>query len=104
MRILRYEIRRGSGGAGRYRGGDGIRRDFQLLTDATVGLLSDRRRFRPYGLHGGESGLAGESILMTSAGARPLGSKFHIRVSAGDVISVRTPGGGGYGRRAGRNT
>lgn len=99
FRVLRYEIRRGSGGGGKYRGGDGIRRDFQLLTDAVVGLLSDRRRFRPYGLQGGEPGAAGESVLMTPSGERPLGSKFHIRVSAGDVISIRTPGGGGHGRR-----
>ncbi|MFQ5803538.1 MAG: hydantoinase B/oxoprolinase family protein [Candidatus Methylomirabilales bacterium] len=98
LRVLRYEIRRGSGGKGKYRGGDGIRRDFQLLTDATVGLLSDRRRFRPYGLRGGESGQAGESILMTPSGEKSLGSKFHIRVGAGEVISIRTPGGGGYGR------
>ena len=98
IRVLRYEIRRGSGGKGKYRGGDGIRRDFQLLTGATVGLLSDRRRFRPYGLHGGESGQAGESILMTPSEERPLGSKFHIRVGAGEVISIRTPGGGGHGR------
>ncbi|MFQ5846999.1 MAG: hydantoinase B/oxoprolinase family protein [Candidatus Methylomirabilales bacterium] len=98
LRVLRYEIRRGSGGKGRYRGGDGIRRDIGLLTDAAVGLLSDRRRFRPYGLRGGEAGQAGESILVTPNGERPLGSKFHIQARAGDVISIRTPGGGGYGR------
>ncbi|MFQ5532427.1 MAG: hydantoinase B/oxoprolinase family protein [Candidatus Methylomirabilales bacterium] len=97
LRVLRYEIRRGSGGKGRYRGGDGVRRDIQLLTDATVGLLSDRRRFQPYGLYGGESGQAGESILMTPRGEEPLGSKFSILVRAGEVISIRTPGGGGYG-------
>ncbi|MFQ5988880.1 MAG: hydantoinase B/oxoprolinase family protein [Candidatus Methylomirabilales bacterium] len=104
VRVLRYEIRRGSGGKGRHRGGDGIRRDFQLLTDATVGLLSDRRRFRPYGLHGGDAGQAGESILITSSGEKVLGSKFHIRIGAGEVISVRTPGGGGYGRETEADT
>ncbi len=98
VRVLRYEIRRGSGGKGRYRGGDGIRRDIVLLTDATVGLLSDRRRFRPYGLQGGEAGQAGESVLVTSDGERQLGSKFYIQARAGDIISIRTPGGGGYGR------
>lgn len=97
LRVLRYEIRRGSGGKGRYRGGDGIRRDIALLADATIGLLSDRRRFRPYGLHGGESGQAGESVLVTSAGERPLGSKFYVQARAGETISIRTPGGGGYG-------
>ncbi len=104
VRILCYEIRRGSGGKGRSRGGDGIRRDFQLLADATVGLLSDRRRFRPYGLRGGDAGQAGESILITSSGEEVLGSKFHMRIGAGDVISIRTPGGGGYGRKTEGNT
>ncbi|MFQ5883017.1 MAG: hydantoinase B/oxoprolinase family protein [Candidatus Methylomirabilales bacterium] len=97
LRVLRYEIRGGSGGKGMYRGGEGIRRDVQLLVDATVGLLSDRRRFRPYGLQGGEPGEAGEGILMTPAGEKRLGSKFHIRARAGEIISIRTPGGGGYG-------
>ena len=100
LRVLRYEIRRGSGGKGRYRGGDGIRRDIALLADCTVGLLSDRRRFRPYGLQGGESGQGGESILVTPRGERPLGSKFHIRARAGETISIRTPGGGGHGGAA----
>lgn len=98
LRVLRYEIRRGSGGKGRYRGGDGIRRDILLLTDAAVGLLSDRRRFRPYGLQGGEPGQGGESILVTATGETSLGSKFHLQAHAGEIISVRTPGGGGYGR------
>ncbi|MFQ5655988.1 MAG: hydantoinase B/oxoprolinase family protein [Candidatus Methylomirabilales bacterium] len=97
LRVLRYEIRRGSGGKGRHRGGDGVRRDIQLLTDAAVGLLSDRRRFPPYGLSGGESGRSGESILITPKGEEHLGSKFSIQARAGDVISIRTPGGGGYG-------
>ncbi len=101
LRVLRYEIRRGSGGRGRHRGGDGIRRDVELLTDAAVGLLADRRRFRPYGLRGGESGQGGESILISPGGKRPLGSKFHLRASAGEIISIRTPGGGGYGRPEG---
>ena len=102
LRVLRYEIRRGSGGRGRHRGGDGIRRDVELLTDAAVGLLADRRRFRPYGLRGGESGQGGESILISPGGERPLGSKFHLRARAGEIISIRTPGGGGYGRPEGR--
>ncbi len=97
LQVLRYEIRRGSGGQGKYRGGDGIRRDIRLLTDAAVGLLSDRRRFRPYGLQGGTSGQGGESILVTSSGERSLDSKFQIHAHAGEIISVRTPGGGGHG-------
>jgi N-methylhydantoinase B len=102
LRVLRYEIRRGSGGRGKHRGGDGIRRDVEMLTDAAVGLLADRRRFRPYGLRGGEPGQGGESILISPGGERPLGSKFHLRARAGDIISIRTPGGGGYGSPEGR--
>lgn len=98
LRVLRYEIRRGTGGKGKYRGGDGIRRDIALLADATISLLSDRRRFRPYGLQGGAPGLPGESILVTAEREEPLGSKFYIQAHAGDVISLRTPGGGGYGK------
>ncbi len=101
LRVVRYEVRRGSGGKGRYRGGDGIRRDIELLADAAIALLSDRRRYRPYGLQGGEAGAGGESILITSTGERPLGSKFHIQARAGDIISIRTPGGGGYGAATG---
>jgi N-methylhydantoinase B len=102
LRVLRYEIRRGSGGRGKHRGGDGIRRDVEMLTDAAVGLLADRRRFRPYGLRGGEPGQAGESIVISPGGERPLGSKFHLRARAGEIVSIRTPGGGGYGRPDGR--
>lgn len=99
LRVLRYEIRRGSGGWGRYRGGDGIRRDIQVLADAQISLLAERRRFRPYGLFGGEPGQAGEDVLMTSEGERRLGSKGSFFAQAGSIISIRTPGGGGYGRR-----
>ena len=101
VRVRRYAIRRESGGAGRYRGGDGIVRELELLTDAQVTLLSDRRKTRPYGLRGGEAGRAGRAVLITKAGTRELGSKQSVHASAGDRIRIETPGGGGYGTARG---
>ncbi|HKP13979.1 MAG TPA: hydantoinase B/oxoprolinase family protein [Blastocatellia bacterium] len=97
MRVRRYAIRRGSGGAGLYRGGDGIVRELELLSDAQVTLLSDRRKTRPYGLSGGEAGRAGRAVLISADGARELGSKESVHASAGDLIRIETPGGGGHG-------
>jgi N-methylhydantoinase B len=97
LRVLRYEVRRGSGGKGKYRGGDGIRRDLQVLVDAQVTLLSERRRFAPYGLSGGEHGKAGQNVLIRRGEESPLPGKGSLELSAGDVLSIRTPGGGGYG-------
>lgn len=99
LRVLRYEIRRGSGGNGQWQGGDGIRRDLQLLADAQVTLLSERRITRPYGLAGGEAGQAGENILLRDEQVIPLPGKGTITFHRGDIISIRTPGGGGYGKR-----
>ena len=100
LRVLRYEIRSGSGGQGRFRGGDGIRRDIQVLeesSEAQVTLISDRRQGRPYGLAGGEPGKAGENVLMREGREEPLPGKGSVYLQGGDVISLRTPGGGGYG-------
>jgi N-methylhydantoinase B len=96
LRVLRYEIRRGSGGAGRYRGGDGIRRDIQLLTDAQATLLCERRRYPPYGLMGGAPGQCGENILIRKNEEIKLPGKCSFELQKGDVVSIRTPGGGGY--------
>jgi len=98
FRVRRYEIRRGSGGAGRYRGGDGIRRDIELLHDAQVTILSERRKFQPYGLAGGEPGRRGQNVLIRDGEERELPGKVNLTVGAGDVISIRTPGGGGWGK------
>jgi N-methylhydantoinase B len=99
FRVHRYSIRHGSGGRGRYRGGDGIVREIEILTDATVSLLSDRRRFPPYGLEGGEDGKPGCAHLITAHGRKRLDGKFTIQVKAGDRIRMETPGGGGHGRK-----
>jgi N-methylhydantoinase B len=98
VRVLRYGVRRGSGGRGAARGGDGIVREIELLEDARVAILSDRRKTRPYGLHGGEPGAAGQSFLITADGERRLRGKESFNVRAGDRIRIESPGGGGYGK------
>jgi len=98
LRVLRYEIRRNSGGAGRFHGGDGIRRDFQALTDCQVTLLSDRRHLPPYGLAGGEAGKTGENVLIRDGQEIHLPGKGCFELKNGDVLSIRTPGGGGFGQ------
>ncbi len=97
LRVLRYEIRSNSGGKGTYNGGDGIRRDIQVLTACEATILSERRRLAPYGLQGGESGKCGENLLLRENETIPLAGKCSIELKAGDVLSIRTPGGGGYG-------
>jgi N-methylhydantoinase B len=101
LRILRYEVRHGSGGAGRFRGGDGIRRDIQALADCQVTLLTDRRVSGPYGLAGGQPGQPGQNVLIRDGKENPLPGKGTIDLRAGDILSLRTPGGGGYGAPAG---
>lgn len=96
LRLVRYEIREGSGGAGRHRGGDGIRRDIQVLCDAQVTLLSERREHAPYGMRGGMPGMVGKNYVIENGIERELPGKGSFLVHAGDVISICTPGGGGY--------
>lgn len=97
--VRRYSLRAGSGGKGRHRGGDGIVREIQFLTDAEVSILSERRKFAPYGLSGGEPGERGENRLISAGGEKILPGKVNLRVKKGDIISIRTPGGGGWGNR-----
>ena len=93
LRVLRYELLDGSGGAGRQRGGDGIERSVLVLEPAELSLLTDRRRHRPQGRAGGGPGRAGENLL----NGEPLPAKVDRRLEAGDVVTIRTPGGGGWG-------
>ncbi|MSQ40672.1 MAG: hydantoinase B/oxoprolinase family protein [Dehalococcoidia bacterium] len=98
MRIRRYTLRRGSGGGGRRRGGDGIVRDMEFLAPATVTILSERRKSVPYGLQGGQPGESGENVLYKGGVEEvPLSAKVTFEAEAGDVLSIRTPGGGGWG-------
>jgi N-methylhydantoinase B len=99
MRVTRYAIRRGSGGGGRFQGGDGVVREIELLTDARVTILSDRRKTRPYGLCGGEPGEAGRTSLISGGREAVLGGKDSASVKAGDRVRVESPGGGGYGKK-----
>jgi N-methylhydantoinase B len=98
LRVRSYGYRDGSGGAGRYRGGDGIVREIEMLVPAQVTLLADRRVFAPYGLHGGGDGALGRAVLVSGDSSRALEGKCSVAVKAGDVVRVETPGGGGWGR------
>ncbi len=99
LRIRGYSLRRGSGGRGLHRGGDGIIREYEFIVPTRVTIMSERRVFAPYGLAGGSPGRKGRNILISKGRRKILGSKCDLTVQAGDVIRIETPGGGGYGRR-----
>jgi N-methylhydantoinase B len=105
VRVRRYEYRPDTGGAGEYRGGLGLRRDVEVLADdVAFSLLADRRRHPPYGLAGGDAGALGEDYLTRAGGdAERIPGKSTHDLDAGDVVSVRTPGGGGFGDPADRD-
>ncbi len=96
LRVREYSIRRGSGGRGMYKGGDGIVREIELLCDAEVSILSERRRIPPYGLFGGEPGMTGRNVLIREGKEEILPSKVNIKLQKGDILCIETPGGGGY--------
>jgi N-methylhydantoinase B len=98
MRVRRYSVRRESGGGGRFRGGDGVVREIELLSDARVTILSDRRKTRPYGLNGGQPGATGRTTLISRGSEQTLAGKDSTAARAGDVIRIETPGGGGHGK------
>jgi N-methylhydantoinase B len=97
LRVLRYTLRRGTGGRGQHTGGDGVRRDVELLCDATVSLLTERRLNAPRGLAGGGDGATGANLLTRGGRERQLPGKVTFEARAGDILSVRSPGGGGWG-------
>jgi len=98
VRIQQYAIRGGSGGDGQWRGGDGLVREYEMLTDTTVTVLSERRRGRPYGARGGEPGQSGRNTLTRPGqNAETLPGKIELQLHAGDRLKIETPGGGGYG-------
>jgi N-methylhydantoinase B len=101
MQVMCYEVRRGSGGGGRAKGGDGIRRDIRVLVDAQMSLLTERRKFQPYGLAGGEPGSTGENCRIRDGEIENLPGKGTFELMAGDIVSIRTPGGGGFGEKPG---
>lgn len=96
--IERYEFIPDSGGAGEHRGGLSLRRDTRFLTDVTWARYSDRQKFKPQGLFGGKEGTKGELVLNPgTAGEQKQKSKGVTKLKAGDVLSIRLPGSGGYG-------
>jgi N-methylhydantoinase B len=99
FRVKRYSLRRSSGGAGRFRGGDGIVREVEALTECEVAILSDRRKRGPYGLAGGSDGAPGRTLVLRGDGrVEELASKASARLKAGERVRIESPGGGGYGR------
>jgi N-methylhydantoinase B len=93
MRVERYGLRRGSGGSGAFRGGDGVVRELRALEPCRFSVVSERRRLEPRGAHGGAPGQPGRNLL----NGEELPSKATRQLAAGDVITIETPGGGGYG-------
>ncbi len=98
FRVTKYQIRKGSGGTGIHKGGDGIIREYEFCGDAEVSLLSERRKNGPWGLNGGGPGNPGKNILIKNDEKIILPSKVNIKVKKGDRLIVETPGGGGYGQ------
>ena len=93
LRVERHELRLGSGGAGRHRGGDGVVRELRVLEACRLSLLTERRSHGPAGAEGGEPGLPGRNLV----NGREVPAKVTLDLEAGDVVRIETPGGGGYG-------
>jgi len=101
FRVRRYGYRDGSGGDGKFRGGDGLIREIELLADADVTILADRRLFSPYGLRGGEDGAPGRATVVKAESGETieLPGKCSRQLAKGDRLIIKTPGGGGWGLR-----
>ena len=97
--VRRFQIRKNSGGEGKYKGGDGIIREIEFQKDMEAFLLTERRVFSPKGKKGGEDGKRGKNILIRDKKERRVPSKAALKVKKGDIIRIETPGGGGYGEK-----
>lgn len=104
IRVEAYSLRRGSGGRGQRRGGDGLIRTIRFLAPATVTIMSERRQRAPYGLHGGTPGATGRNLLSRSNSETVLPGKCTFQVVAGDLVRLETPGGGGWGEADGADS
>jgi N-methylhydantoinase B len=99
VRLRRYSFRSGSGGRGLHAGGDGIVREIEVLTDAQVTLLADRRSRGPYGLVGGSDGSPGRTVIVHQDGTEEdIPGKTSVRLHSGERVRVESPGGGGWGK------
>ena len=102
MRLESFEIRRGSGGAGRWRGGNGSVRKIRFLEPMSAAILSEHRRVAPPGMAGGSPGMTGRNWVLRAGGTvAELGACEQIEVQPGDCFVIETPGGGGYGKPVG---
>jgi 5-oxoprolinase (ATP-hydrolysing) len=100
VRLEQFTLRRGSGGKGRFTGGDGVIRELTYLKPATVSILSERRKYAPYGIKGGGPGHTGANFLRKNDGSLiTLKHREVINTEAGESIIIETPGGGGYGEK-----
>jgi N-methylhydantoinase B/oxoprolinase/acetone carboxylase alpha subunit/N-methylhydantoinase A/oxoprolinase/acetone carboxylase beta subunit len=98
VRIRRYVLRQGSGGVGNYPGGEGILREYEMLTETSITLLSERRTSHPYGVQGGEPGGCGRNTVVRAGGCvETVPAKVRLELRPGDHLRVETPGGGGFG-------
>ena len=98
VRIRGYRLRQGSGGGGRYAGGEGILREYEMLTDTSITLLSERRTSQPYGLRGGQPGACGRNTVIHADGSEEVvAAKARLQLKAGDRLRIESPGGGGFG-------
>ncbi len=104
MRVRRYCLREGSGGAGKHRGGDGIVREYEMLAPATVTINAERRLRAPYGLAGGAAGQRGADRIQRGDAIERVSGKHTARLAPGDRVVVETPGGGGWGAPASAQT
>ena len=103
FQVRRYSYRANSAGKGKYSGGDGLVREIELLSDAQVTLMSDRRRFQPYGLEGGEPGEAGKATHISGRAKKEIPGKSSVFASKHDGVAIETPGGGGWGKAKASN-
>ncbi len=99
VRLRKFELRKESGGEGIYRGGDGVIREIEFIKPATVSILTERRKYQPYGMNGGNPGKSGVNQLIKSDKKKPeeLPSRTVVQTNPGDILHIETPGGGGWG-------
>jgi 5-oxoprolinase (ATP-hydrolysing) len=98
VRLLRFEVRKNSGGKGKWRGGDGVVREFLFMEDLDINILSQHRVEAPYGLNGGGNGKVGKQYIVRGNKKLALGGSTGASVHKGDQLVIETPGGGGYGK------
>jgi len=98
LQVRTYQVRNGSGGQGKFNGGDGLIREWYIREDCHLSLLTERRATAPYGLQGGHAGGIGKNNLCRGGVWQSLPAKGTWQLKAGDRIRIETPGGGGFGQ------